>query len=130
MRSGLGGVGCLGLVGGDRRGLRRGNLGRSLGGLSLLSLGGLVLGLLLGLVGLLLGGARGGLGLVLSFLERLVEDLELVALRLGDLEGALGARKALELLPVAGDLEDRGNSLGRLCAEPRSEERLVGKEGV
>src|SRR3546814_3051754 len=104
MRSGLGGVGCLGLVGGDRRGLRRGNLGRSLGGLSLLSLGGLVLGLLLGLVDLLLGGDRGGLGLVLSFLERLVEDLELVALRLGDLEGALGARKALELLPVAGEI--------------------------
>src|SRR3546814_18792035 len=120
MRSGLGGVGCLGLVGGDRRGLRRGNLGRSLGGLSLLSLGGLVLGLLLGLVGLLLGGDRGGLGLVLSFLERLVEDLELVALRLGDLEGALGARTALELLPVAGDLADRG----------RSAERRVGKECV
>src|SRR3546814_7838259 len=78
--------------------------------------------LLLGLVGLLLGGDRGGLGLVLSFLERLVEDLELVALRLGDLEGALGARKALELLPVAGDLEDRGNSLGRLRSEEHTSE--------
>ena len=60
------------------------------------------------------------LGSADGLLEGLVEDVELGALGLLDLQGALGARQALELLPVAGDLEDRLDGLGglRAHAEP------------
>ena len=75
--------------------------------------------------GLLLGG-RPGLRLVGGVLERLVEDLGLVPLGLGHPQGALGARQALELLPVAGDLEDRLDGLGRLRADPQPVLRPVG----
>jgi hypothetical protein len=66
----------------------------------------------------LLPGGRPGLRLVGGVLERLVEELGLVPLGLGHPQGALGARQALELLPVAGDLEDRLDGLGRLRADP------------
>ena len=48
--------------------------------------------------------------------------------RLGsvDLQGALGAREALELLPVTGDLEDRLDGLGRLRADAEPVLRPVG----
>ena len=41
-------------------------------------------------------------------------------------QGALGARQALELLPVAGDLEQRGDGLGRLGADTEPVLRPVG----
>ena len=81
--------------------------------------------------GLLGGGLLGhGLarGLAVRVLERLVEDLELVALGLGDLEGALGARQALERLPVAGDLEDLRHGVGRLRADAQPVLRPVGDD--
>ena len=80
-------------------------------------------------VGLLRGGLLGhglALGLVGSVLERLVEDLLLVALGLGDTQGALGAREALELLPVTGDLEQGRDGLGRLRADAEPVLRPVG----
>ena len=69
---------------------------------------------------------RVGLGLAAGLLERLVEDARLVALRLGDPQGALGARQALELLPVTGDLEDRRDGLGRLRADAEPVLRPLG----
>src|SRR5690606_25605494 len=54
------------------------------------------------------------------------EDRLLVDLRLGDAQRALGAREALELLPVAGHLEDRGHGLGRLGADAEPVLRAVG----
>src|SRR6185436_7170352 len=97
-------------------------LGRLLGRSRLVSLGlglvvGLVVGLLVGLVRLLRGALLGdGLGLLLAagLLERLVEEVELGLLHLGGPQGALGAGEPLELLPVASDLEQRRDGLGRL----------------
>ena len=58
------------------------------------------------------------LGLGSRFLHRcLVGDL-LVCLGLGYLQRAFGTGLALELLPVAGDLQNGGDSLGRLRAYP------------
>ena len=55
-----------------------------------------------------------------------LEDRLLVGLRLGDAQRALGAGQALELLPVAGDLEDRGDRLGRLRADAEPVLRALG----
>src|SRR6478609_8821301 len=106
-------LGGLGLGGRALRGLRGGNLGRGLLGL-------------LGLLGGGLLGHGGALGLARGLLERLVEDLELVALGLRGLQRALGARQALELLPVTGDLEDGLDGLGRLRADAEPVLRPVG----
>ena len=93
------GLSACGSLGSGRLG--GGLLGGASAGLSSASSAAFGLGLLGGLLG-----HRPALGLAGGVLEGLVEDLELVALGLVDLQGALGARQALELLPVAGDLED------------------------
>src|SRR5690606_38783795 len=79
-------------------------------------LGLLALGLVL-LAGLLLalGGVR--LRAAARLLKGLGEDLLLGRLGRGDLQLALGTRQALELLPVAGDLQDALHRLGRLRAD-------------
>src|SRR5690606_31467254 len=76
----------------------------------------LALGLVL-LAGLLLalGGVR--LRAAARLLKGLGEDLLLGRLGRGDLQLALGTRQALELLPVAGDLQDALHRLGRLRAD-------------
>ena len=68
------------------------------------------------------------LGSPCGVLEGLVEDVELVALGSLTLQGALGARQALEGLPVAGDLEDRRDGLGRLGADAEPVLRPVGDD--
>ena len=102
---------------------------RRLLGLGLLDLLGLLRALcsrhLLG--GRLLGHGL-ALGLVGGVLEGLVEDLGLVALGFLGPQGALGAREALELLPVAGHLEDRLDGLGRLRADAEPVLRPVGDD--
>src|SRR3954453_12795392 len=127
-----------GLVGRDRSGflgdrrLGRGLLGRRLDLLLGGSLGLVLGGLLGGLLGRLAGHGL-ALGLAGGVLECLVEDLELVALGLGHLEGALGATDALERLPVTGDLEELGARVGRLRTDtepvlgPVGDDRDVGR---
>ena len=69
-----------------------------------------------GLAGRLAGGV----------LEGVVEDVELGALGLLDPEGPLGTGLALELLPVAGDLEEDLDGLGRLRADAQPVLRPLG----
>src|SRR5690606_8936833 len=78
-----------------------------------------------------LGGSLGGL---LSLLRRgrlhnrLLRSIDHVGgLLIGSLEGALGVLVALELAPVARDLEDRGDLLGRLSADG---EPVLGTLGI
>src|SRR5690606_33132568 len=77
----------------------------------------------------LLGPARGvgraGLLAVRGGQSSLVERL-LVGARLGNLEGALGALLALELLPVAGHLQQGSDLLGRLRADGEPVLRTLG----
>src|SRR5690606_46347 len=89
-------------------------LGRSLlgAGLDLSGLG--LLGLLRTVAGL--GGGLVGLG------DELLGGL----LRLGGLQGAGGVALALELRPVAGDLQQRGDLLGRLRADAPPVLRALG----
>src|SRR6185437_9454489 len=96
--AGLGGLGRRRRLGGGL-GLRRlVGLGRLLGRGLLLRLGGLGGRTAVG------GGQRG------------VEQLELAGLRGLDLQGALGARQTLELLPVAGDLQQLEDGFGGLSS--------------
>ena len=78
------------------------------------------------LLGGLLLGHRVALGLVRDVLECLGEQLLLVPLGLLGAQGPLGSRQALELLPVTGDLEQRGDGVGRLCADPERVLRPLG----
>src|SRR5690554_4183213 len=98
---------------------------------------GLVGGLLGGRVRrrLLLGGRGGGLGgLGLALLGLVLGGLHRSGASLGgvlgadalDAQGALGARQALELLPVAGHLEQRGDLLGGLGAHGEPVLRTLG----
>src|SRR6185437_14236474 len=110
-RSALGGR--FGLLGGFGFSGRRGFLsGRGFFGLIGRLLGGLLRRrlLLLRLGGLGVGSAVGG-G------QRRVEQLELGRLGLGDLQPALSAGQALELLPVAGDFQQLEDGLGGLGAD-------------
>ncbi|VXB78280.1 hypothetical protein NOCARDAX2BIS_340081 [Nocardioides sp. AX2bis] len=127
-----------------RRGVARGLLGRLVGlgldggALGRLRLRGLGLGVRLGLgllggllrlvrlVGLLRLGRGSGTAGAVRLLQGLVEDVLLGALRLLDAQRALGARQALEGLPVAGDLEDRLDGLGRLGADAEPVLRPLG----
>src|SRR6185295_13963494 len=117
-RSALGGFGGAG-DGGVRTFRRR--LGLVLDGSSLgLGLG----GGLVSLVGSLLGGCllllgRGGLGAraALGLGQRGVEQIQLAQLGLLDLQRALRAGQTLELLPVAGDLQQLEDGFGGLGAD-------------
>src|SRR5690606_37682837 len=60
--------------------------------------------------------------------NRLLRSIDHVrGLLLGNLEGALGVLVALELAPVARNLEDRGGLLGRLSADG---EPVLGTLGI
>jgi len=77
----------------------------------------LLLGLFLSLlVSLTLGGDGLGGGLVGGLFEGLIEEIQLGGLGLSNLEGTFGTRETLELLPVAGDLEEIQHSIGGLSA--------------
>jgi hypothetical protein len=136
-RSALGRLGRLGRLGGLSRGLsglgRRlsnlGSLGRRLSNLGSLgrrlsNLGSLGRRLSLGLLGSLLCGrllllGRGGVAgrCAVGLGQRGVEQIQLAGLGLLDLQGAFGAGQSLELLPVAGDLQQLQNGFGRLGAD-------------
>ena len=61
-------------------------------------------------------GRRAG-GRIVGGGQRGVEQVQLAGLGLLDLQGALGAGQALELLPVAGDLQQRQDRFGGLGAD-------------
>ena len=64
--------------------------------------------------------------LALGLRQRGVEQLQLARLGLLDLQRALGARQALELLPVAGDLQQVHDGLGGLGADAEPVLRTLG----
>ena len=96
--------GGLGLVLGPGR--------ASASAVSALSLGGL-----LGRRLLLLGRGGLGAGAAVGLRERGVEQVQLAGLGLLDLQRALGAGQTLELLPVAGDLQQLQHGFGGLGAD-------------
>src|SRR5690606_32455716 len=72
------------------------------------------------------GGSFSGLLLHLGKQHRLLRGVNLEgSLGLSDLDGADRVRVALELAPVARELQERGDLLGRLCANAEPVERTL-----